>query len=115
MSEEKKITTIADPLITTIYTADPSAHVFEGKIYIYPSHDIDAGIPEDDFGGHFGMEDYHILSMNTPTDGKATDNGVALHIKDVLWAERQMWAPDAACKNGTYYFYFPAKGKDGAF
>ena len=115
MSEEKKVPAVSAPLITTIYTADPSAHVFEGKIYIYPSHDIDAGIPEDDFGGHFGMEDYHILSMNTPTDGKATDNGVALHIKDVLWAERQMWAPDAAYKNGTYYFYFPAKSKDGAF
>jgi hypothetical protein len=115
MPEEKELNAISEPLITTIYTADPSAHVFEGKIYIYPSHDIDAGIPEDDFGGHFGMEDYHILSMNTPADGKATDNGVALHIKDVPWAASQMWAPDAAYKDGTYYFYFPAKGKDGAF
>jgi len=66
MSEEKKFKPIAEPLITSIYTADPSAHAFEGKIYIYPSHDIDAGLPEDDFGGHFGMEDYHVLSMDTP-------------------------------------------------
>ena len=28
---------------------------------------------------------------------------------DVPWAEKQMWAPDAAFKNDTYYFYFPAK------
>ena len=28
-------------LVTNIYTADPSAHVFNGKIYIYPSHDED--------------------------------------------------------------------------
>ena len=35
---------ISQPLVTHIYTADPSAHVFEGRIYIYPSHDFDAGI-----------------------------------------------------------------------
>ncbi len=114
MSDEKKIIPISEPLVTHIYTADPSAHVFEGKIYIYPSHDIDAGLPEDDLGGHFGMEDYHILSMDTP-QSKATDHGVALHIKDVPWAGRQMWAPDAAYKNGTYYFYFPVKDKQDIF
>jgi hypothetical protein len=106
---------VSQPVVTHIYTADPSAHAYEGKIYIYPSHDIDAGLPEDDFGGHFGMEDYHILSMNSPEDKTATDHGVALHVKDVPWAERQFWAPDAAFKNGTYYLYFPAKGKDGSF
>ena len=34
---------LSAPLVTHIYTADPSAHYFNGKIYIYPSHDIDAG------------------------------------------------------------------------
>jgi hypothetical protein len=115
MSDPKNLNPISEPLVKHIYTADPSAHVFEGRIYIYPSHDIEAGLPEDDFGGHFGMEDYHILSMETPFDGKATDHGVALHVKDVPWAEKQFWAPDAAFKNGTYYLYFPAKAKNGAF
>jgi hypothetical protein len=105
---------ISQPLVKHIYTADPSAHVFDGKIYIYPSHDIDAGIPFDDLGSHFAMEDYHVISMDNP-DGEATDHGVALHIKDVPWAHRQMWAPDAAYKNGKYYFYFPAKRSDGIF
>src|SRR5690606_18113060 len=105
---------ISQPLVTHIYTADPSAHVFDGKIYIYPSHDIDAGIPFNDNGDHFGMEDYHVLRMDSP-NGPAEDCGVALHVKDVPWAERQMWAPDAARKNGKYYFYFPAKKADGIF
>lgn len=109
-----KAKAISAPLVENIYTADPSAHVFDGKLYIYPSHDIDAGIPFNDNGDHFGMEDYHVLSMADP-EAKAVDNGVALHIKDVPWAERQMWAPDAACKNGKYYFYFPAKTKAGIF
>jgi hypothetical protein len=56
---------ISQPLVEHIYTADPSAHVFNGRIYIYPSHDIDAGIPEDDDGGHFAMNDYHVLSMDS--------------------------------------------------
>jgi hypothetical protein len=105
---------ISQPLVEHIYTADPSAHVFDGKIYIYPSHDIEAGIPFNDNGDHFGMEDYHVLSLDGP-NAKAVDHGVALHIKDVPWAERQMWAPDAAHKNGKYYFYFPAKRKDDIF
>lgn len=105
---------ISQPLVSHIYTADPSAHVFNGKIYIYPSHDIDAGIPFNDNGDHFGMEDYHILSMDT-VDSEAIDHGVALHVDDVPWAERQMWAPDAAYKNGKYYLYFPAKQANGIF
>jgi hypothetical protein len=105
---------ISQPLVSHMYTADPSAHVFNGKIYIYPSHDIDAGIPFNDNGDHFGMEDYHVISMDS-IDGPAKDNGVALHVKDVAWAERQMWAPDAAHKNGKYYLFFPAKKADGIF
>jgi hypothetical protein len=105
---------ISQPLVEHIYTADPSAHVFDGVIYIYPSHDIEAGIPFNDNGDHFGMEDYHVLSMAGP-DAPAVDHGVALHIKDVPWAERQMWAPDATRKNGKYYLYFPAKRPDGIF
>lgn len=105
---------ISQPLISNIYTADPSAHVFDGKIYIYPSHDIDAGIPFNDNGDHFGMEDYHVLSMDN-INAEAVDHGVALHVKDVQWAERQMWAPDAAHKNGKYYLYFPAKRANGIF
>jgi len=109
-----KKTPISQPLVTHIFTADPSAHVFNGKIYIYPSHDFEAGIKEDDLGSHFGMRDYHILSMDS-VGGKVTDNGIALDIKDVPWAGRQMWAPDAAFKNGTYYLYFPVKDKTDVF
>ena len=105
---------ISKPLVTHIYTADPSAHVFEGRLYIYPSHDIDGGKPFDDEGGHFGMQDYHVLRMDTP-EGTATDCGMVLHVRDVPWARQQMWAPDAACRDGRYYLYFPAKDAQGIF
>lgn len=113
-SASQKPKPISQPLISDIYTADPSAHVFEGKIYIYPSHDIDAGVPENDKGDHFAMRDYHILSLDS-INGKITDHGVALDIKDIPWAGRQLWAPDAAFSNGKYYLYFPVKDKTDIF
>src|SRR5437868_13434988 len=97
---------LSQPLISNIYTADPSAHVFNGRIYIYPSHDTATGTPEDDLGSHFNMMDFHILSMDS-VGGKVTDHGVALHIKNIPWAGRQLWAPDAAFANNQYYLYFP--------
>lgn len=102
------------PLISHIYTADPSAHVFNGRIYIYPSHDVDANIPEDDEGAHFDIRDYHVLSMDS-IGGNVTDHGIALDLKTIPWAGRQLWAPDVAYRNGTYYLYFPVKDKQGVF
>ncbi|QJD94386.1 family 43 glycosylhydrolase [Mucilaginibacter robiniae] len=112
--DSKKTKFISKPLVTSIYTADPSAHVFNGKIYIYPSHDIDAGIPENDNGDHFAMRDFHVLSMDR-VGGKVTVNPVALTVKDIPWAGRQLWAPDAAYEKGTYYLYFPVKDKSDVF
>lgn len=101
-------------LVKDLYIADPSAHVFNGKIYIYPSHDIESGIKENDNGDHFDMRDYHIFSMDQ-IGGKVTDHGVALDKKDIPWAGRQLWAPDVAFKNGKYYLYFPLKDQTDIF
>jgi beta-xylosidase len=105
---------LTKPLVTDMYTADPAAHVFEGKIYLYPSHDIDTGIAEKDDGAHFDMRDYHVFSMDS-VNGPIQDHGIALDIKDIPWAGRQLWAPDAAYKNGKYYLYFPMKDKEDIF
>ncbi len=116
---EEKITmekpvTPKEPLVTHIYTADPSAHVFNGKIYIYPSHDLDQEMQSNDNGDQYNMEDYHILSLDD-FSSPCVDHGEVLHVKDVPWASQQMWAPDAAYKNNKYYFYFPARDKEGNF
>lgn len=105
---------LSQPLVSHIYTADPSAHVFNNRIYIYPSHDIEAGTPENDNGDHFDMRDYHILSMDS-IGGEVTDHGIAIDIKDIPWAGRQLWAPDAAYANETYFLYFPVKDKQDIF
>lgn len=103
-----------EPLVKHIYTADPSAHVFEGKLYIYPSHDLDHEMESNDNGDQYDMEDYHVLSLDE-TLTHAVDHGEALHLRDVPWASKQMWAPDAACRDGKYYLYFPARDREGIF
>lgn len=102
------------PLITHLYTADPSAHVFEGKIYIYPSHDRETDIADNDLGDQYDMVDYHVFSMES-IDGEVVDHGVALALEDIPWASKQLWAPDAAYRDGTYFLYFPARDKQGLF
>jgi hypothetical protein len=97
-----------------IYMADPAAHVFNGKLYIYPSHDVESGIPENDNGDHFDMRDYHVLSLES-IDGEVTDHGVVLRVKDIAWAGRQLWDSDCAEKNGKYYIYFSLKDKNDVF
>jgi beta-xylosidase len=112
---------LTQPLVASLYTADPSAHVFDGKIYVYASHDIEEGPPLADVepflnseGNAFKMRDYVVLSMDHP-QGKVEVHRNVLDIANVPWAARQMWAPDAAFRNGTYYLYFPAKDRAGAF
>jgi hypothetical protein len=116
-SKETRGVVMKEPLITDMYTADPSAHVFEGRLYIYPSHDLDdhANRPApDNLGSQYDMVDYHVFSMEN-MDTPPVDHGEVLNLKDVPWAEKQMWAPDAALKNDTYYLYFPALDHEGIF
>jgi hypothetical protein len=105
-----------NPLIMDQFTADPTARVFEGKIYVYPSHDIKAPPGYKGKPNWFVMEDYHVFSSENLTDWK--DHGVILTQTAVDWADPAgyaMWAPDAVFKDGKYYFYFPATAKTGGF
>jgi len=101
-----------NPLILDQYTADPTARVFNDKLYVYPSHDI---LCTEDKGrvGWFCMEDYHVFSSDNLTAWK--DHGVILNQTEVAWADPSgysMWAPDCVERDGKYYFYFPTKPKD---
>jgi hypothetical protein len=102
-------------LVPNDYMADPAVHVFNGKLYIYPSHDRESGIPENDNGDHFDMNDYHVFSMDDVEEGRVTDHGVVLKVADIPWAGRQLWDCDVAHKNGKYYMYFPLKDKNDIF
>ncbi len=98
------------------YMADPSVHVFDGKIYIYPSHDWECENVENDNGDQYVMKDYHVLSIEgDPMTGTVTDHGCVLKLEDIPWAGRQLWDCDVAEKDGIYYMYFPMKDRNDVF
>ncbi|MGD1045747.1 MAG: family 43 glycosylhydrolase [Bacteroidota bacterium] len=101
-----------NPIIMDQFTADPAARVFEGKIYVYPSHDILASTGKGR-EGWFCMADCHVFSSDNLTDWK--DHGVIVSQNNIPWVDStsySMWAPDCIFRNGKYYFYFPAPIKD---
>ena len=64
-----------NPLIMDQFTADPTARVFDGRIYVYPSHDIAASAHKGR-ANWFAMEDYHVFSSENLTDW--TDHGMII-------------------------------------
>ena len=102
-------------LVPGDFMADPAVHVFNGRLYIYPSHDWESGIPENDNGDHFNMKDYHVFSMDEVEQGEVTDHGVVLRTEDIPWAGRQLWDSDVSFRNGKYYMYFPLKDQNDIF
>ncbi|NPD82012.1 glycoside hydrolase family 43 protein [Prevotella sp. PINT] len=97
------------------YMADPSANVFNGKLYVYPSHDWESGIEENDNGDHFNMRDYHVFRIDDPDNGEAVDCGLLFSTDDIPWAGRQLWDNDVVEKNGKYYLVFCMKDKTDVF
>ena len=93
-----------NPFIRHMYTADPSAHVFEGSVYVYPSHDRDSSVA-------FDMVDYHVFSSENLVDW--TDHGVVLSLDEVSWASENAWAPDCVFYNGKYYLSYSTWGERG--
>lgn len=108
--------TIKRYLFPADYMADPSVHIFNGKIYIYPSHDWECENVENDNGDQYVMKDYHVLSIDgDPMTGTVTDHGKVLGLEDIPWAGRQLWDCDVAEKDGKYYMYFPMKDRNDVF
>ena len=105
-----------NPIIRDQFSADPTARVFNGKVYLYPSHDIMPPQGVESCQNWFCMEDYHVFSSENLTQW--TDHGVIITQNKVPWVKPNsyaMWAPDCVYRNEKYYFYFPAQPKNGGF
>jgi arabinoxylan arabinofuranohydrolase len=96
----------SNPIITTAYSADPSAHVFNGRMYVYASHDRNDA-------RQFDMIDYHVYSSDDLQNWK--DHGIAFRLSDSKWARSHLWAPDCAFWKGKYYLFYPAQDAAGNF
>jgi arabinoxylan arabinofuranohydrolase len=91
-----------NPIVSHVFTADPSAHVFEGRVYVYTSHD-----PDDQMA--YDMTNYHAFSSADLVNWQ--DHGVVLDAANITWTDR-LYAPTAAYSEttGKYYLYFPNSG-----
>lgn len=105
-----------NPIIRDQFTADPTARIFNDKVYLYPSHDILPPEGVKSCEGWFCMEDYHVFSSENLTQWE--DHGIIITQNEVPWVKKDsyaMWAPDCVYRNGKYYFYFPSQPQNGGF
>ena len=88
----------ANPLVTHIFTADPAGRVFDGRIYVFTTHD------EPD-ATYWDTVDWRLLSTDDLVTWK--DHGSIFRAKDFAWATHWAWAPDCIAANGKYYLFLP--------
>lgn len=100
---------------TTCYAADPAAHLFAGRLWVYCSHDWRSPVTDHTDGNHYDMRETLLFSTADPDGGTFTPHGAVLSLDQIAWASRQLWAPDAAEAGGRYYLYFPARDREGIF
>lgn len=86
-----------------LYIADPEPKVFNGRVYVYGSKDID--------GPGWCSDQYHVVSSADLINW--TDHGISFRLSDVPAAYmdpdyNRLWAPDLVKHpvNGKYYLFF---------
>ncbi|MCX2836634.1 glycoside hydrolase family 43 protein [Salinimicrobium sp. MT39] len=93
-----------NPIVQTNYTADPAPMVYNGKVYLYTSHD-EAG------STWFTMNDWRLYTTEDMVNW--TDHGTILAYDDFDWAKQNAWAPQAKERHGKFYIYVPITARNG--
>jgi arabinoxylan arabinofuranohydrolase len=94
----------ANPIIQTIYTADPAPLVHGDTLYLYTTHD------EQTDSNFFTMRDWQVFSTNDLVNWTA--HGTVASLQDLEWTDRDngAWAPQCIERNGKFYLYVPIHG-----
>lgn len=88
------------PIFTQRYTADPTALVYDGRLYVYCSHDMDATADQTTYN----IPD--ITCISTDDMKNWTDHGEVFNAKnDSKWAN-VTWAPSIVYRNNKFYLYY---------
>lgn len=93
-----------NPIVQTNYTADPAPMVYNGKVYLYTSHDEDEST-------WFTMNDWRLYTTEDMVNW--TDHGAVLSYKEFEWAKRNAWAPQCIERKGKFYMYVPNTTREG--
>jgi beta-xylosidase len=104
----------ANPVIQTMYTADPAPLVRDGTLYLFSSHDQDVGEKN-----NFNMKDWVLATTTDMVNW--TQHGAIASLRDFPWAAKEIsgwdgvnngaWAPQAIERDGKWYLYAPVQGR----
>jgi len=87
-----------NPIIPGRGVCDPHIHIYNGRMYLYTSHDA---IPYKD---NFSLRDWLVWSSADAVEWK---HECTVHPEDFFMGpSNHCWAVDTAERNGKYYFYF---------
>ena len=91
------------PLIQTKYTADPAPMVYDGKVFLYTTHD-------EDYANGFAMKDWLLYTSEDMVNWQ--DHGTVASLKDFKWfnGNNGAWALQVVERNGQFYMYCPIHG-----
>lgn len=93
-----------NPIVQTIYTADPAPLVHNDTLYLYTGHDEDKST-------WFTMKDWRCFSTTDMLNW--TDRGAVLSLKNFSWAGKDAWAGQCIFRNGKFYWYVPVNQANG--
>jgi arabinoxylan arabinofuranohydrolase len=93
-----------NPVVQTIYTADPAPMVYNGRVYLYTGHDEDGST-------WFTMKDWRCFSSTDMVNW--THHGSPLAYTAFSWASGDAWAGQCVFRNGKFYYYVPMTQKTG--
>lgn len=94
-----------NPIVQTYFTADPAPMVYNGKVYLYTTHDEDSTV-----NNFFTMYDWRCYSSTDMVNW--TDHGAVASLNDFVWSGKMngAWAPQCIERNGKFYLYCPIHG-----
>ena len=91
-----------NPIVQTMYTADPAPLVHNDVLYLYTSHDEDAST-------WFVMNDWKLYTTTDMVNW--TDHGAVLSYKTFSWAKGDAWAMQCVERDGKFYAYVPVTSR----
>jgi arabinoxylan arabinofuranohydrolase len=99
-----------NPIIQTIYTADPAPLVYNNRVYLFVDHDN--GVVGSASNSFYNMTDWHLFSSADMVNWQ--DHGMTMSLSTFSWAKANAWAGQVINRNGQFYYYAPMQNKDGS-
>jgi beta-xylosidase len=94
-----------NPIVQTMYTADPAPVVHDGTLYLFSSHDQDVGEKN-----NFNMKDWVLATTTDMVNW--TQHGAIASLRDFPWAAKEIsgwdgvdngaWAPQVIERDGKW-------------